>query len=249
MKKSISVFLLSVLVATSGIADVLPLQCKVTEPKTVFSCGNGTGNAPSIEDPEAILVSGCVPPSGYSFGGWQLGDNGPVLNLATIINSQDILPLMDSYVFGNMEMTASYVPLVNLETFSSKESIVGAMYNPDVNRIYYEFPSGGMVLKPICSSASTGDGIVSIMVDGYTQELPTASSAVDLSQSGNHCWIGIEAPYHSGMKYVYVASYDDCKTDCVNDPMNLALMCVTDVSDQSLYDSVAQKIVSAMLGM
>jgi hypothetical protein len=249
MMKAVKLFLsLSLLFVSAVNADVLPLQCKSSEQQTVFSCGVGDGEAVIGDgDSEILFVSGCVAPRGYAFGGWKIENMGVVLNIATFANTIKNPP-PEPQMFGNVEMVANWIPLVDIGAFSTKETIIGVMYNPNINKIYYEFPSGGMVLNTICSDEEVGDGTAIISAMGETEVLPTASSAVDLSKSGNYCWIGIDAPNGAGMKYVSFGYNSDCQYSCAELPVMIPLIKYEEPAYATIYDMVISQMLAIMLG-
>ncbi len=243
MKKSISVFLLSVLVATSGIAGGVPLQCKTNNTDVEFSCGDGSGTQTMVDD--FLLMTTCVAPDGYAFAGWKMDELGPVINFATIFNSQDKLNQEPPYVFGGIKYTANYIQNIDVDTFDVNESIVGAIYNPDINRVYYEFPSGGLTIKPICSSHSTGDGAIEVVLDGSSVSLPTASADFDLSQPGDNCWIEVESPHVSnGTRVNMMESCENCAYIAVE----LPLMGNYTPEYKEEFSVIMSRIIALMLG-
>ena len=246
MIKVVGLFL-SLLFVGTAFADVSPLQCKANDIKTTFSCDDWSYDA-SIED-EVFIASPCVAPDGYAFGGWRVGNMPAVLNVATLVPYLlGTSSVQEPPIIGDIELTPNWIPLVDVENFSVKEPVLGVMYNPEINKIYYEFPSGGMVVNPICSAESVGDGTATVSVMGEVEIMPTASKAVDLSKSGDYCWIGIETSDGAGVKYISFGSYSDCKSECMEIPLVVPIYRYAEPAIQSVVDMIMAQILTILLG-
>ena len=247
--KAINLFLsLSLLFVSVAAADVLPLQCKSSERNTIFVCDDWSQVAPNGVDDEYFIMSPCVAPDGYAFGGWQIGNMPAVLNVATFFNTINNPDVSEPEIIGDIKMVPNWVPLIDVDDFSVKESVLGVMYNPEINKIYYEFPSGGMVVNPICSAEEVGDGTATISVMGDVEVMPTASKAVDLSKPGDYCWIGIESPDAAGVKYISFGSYSDCKSECMTIPLIFPIYRYAEPSIGAVVDNVLSQILTVLLG-
>ena len=247
--KVIKLFVFLLLFVGAAVAEVLPLQCKSDDFKVFFSCDGWIEESPSGVDDEKFIISPCVAPAGYAFGGWKMDGMGAVLNVATIMpyllgkNT-----LQDPSFVGDLTLVANWVPIVDVDSFSVKELVSGVMYNPELNRVYYEFSSGGIVLKTVCSSESEGDGSAVINIGGDVETMPTATKAVDLSKPGNYCWYGVEEPYGTNNKYVSVGSYSDCENECPELLMIVPLYRYIEPAYASLYDSLVSQMLKVLLG-
>jgi hypothetical protein len=248
--KAIKLFLsLSLLFVSAATADVLPLQCKSSDMNIIFACDDWYQIAPNGLDDESFIMSPCVAPNGYAFGGWKMNNMPVVLNVATFLNTMLSNPdIAEPAIIGDIEMEPNWVPLVDIENFSVKEPVLGVMYNPEINKIYYEFPSGGMVVNPICSAESVGDGTATVSVMGEMEVVPTASKAVDLSKPGDYCWIGIETSDGAGVKYISFGSYSDCKSECMEIPLMVPIYRYVEPEIQSVVDMIMSQILTIMLG-
>lgn len=246
--KIINAFLsLLLLFVGTAFADVAALQCKSSEQKTIFSCGDFSVDAPNGLDNEVFIFAPCVAPTGYAFGGWKVENMGVVFNVATYFNAM-MNPPQDPVIVGDVNLVANWIPLIDIDTFSIKEKVVGFLYNPELKKVYYEFASGGIVLNTICSSEDVGDGVANITVDGEVGTLPTASNAVDLSTPGDTCWIGIDAPNGDGMKYISIGTDSDCQNSCAEIPIMLPLYRYVEPGYATVYDAVISQMLSVMLG-
>lgn len=247
--KAINLFLsLSLLFVSAAAADVLPLQCKSSERNTIFACDDWSQVAPNGVDDEYFIMSPCVAPDGYAFGGWQIGNMPAVLNIATFFNTINNPDVSEPEIIGDIKMVPNWVPLIDVDNFSVKESVLGVMYNPEINKIYYEFPSGGMVVNPVCSAESVGDGTATISIMGDVEVVPTASKDVDLSKPGDYCWIGIETSDGAGVKYMLFDSFSDCESECANIPLIVPIYRYAEPSIRAVVDNVLSQILTVLLG-
>jgi hypothetical protein len=232
--KVLKYFILA-LFCSSAFAANAPLTCAVSNESQTFTCGEsgvgdplcGTGNSDDV-----IFASCCSPRnSGYVFGGWKIRGTNVILNIQTIFNSENMLEQMPP-VIGGIQFDAQWVPSVDIDTFDVKDELVGFMLNPETNTAYYEFASGGVTLKAILSSNSTGDGVASL----FGENLPTASSSAILSGAGEYCWIGVD-----GKKYVLVGPQSDCV-------MLLSEFAIAKWTASDEYNMVVPPLLSIMMG-
>ncbi len=228
-------YFISIIFCFSAFAADVPLTCAVNDENMVFTCGEngvgdplcGTGNSDDV-----IFASCCSPRnSGYVFGGWKIRGTNAILNLQTIFNSENMLEQMPP-VIGGLQFDAQWIPSVDIDTFNVNEELVGFMLNPETNTAYYEFASGGVTLKAVLSSNSTGDGVAGLL----GENLPTASSSAILSGAGEYCWIGVE-----NRKYVLIGQ----DTDCL---FLLAEFAIVKWEDPTTYSMIVPPLLSIMLG-
>lgn len=232
--KVLKYFILT-LFCSSAFAANMPLTCVVNNENMTFTCGeNGVGDPLCGSDnaDETLFVSCCSPRnSGYVFGGWKIRGTNVILNIQTIFNSENMLEQMPP-VIGGIQFDAQWIPSVDIDTFDVKDELVGFMLNPETSTAYYEFASGGVTLKAVLSSNSTGDGVASLL----GENIPTASSSAILSGVGEYCWIGVD-----GKKYVLVGPQSDCA-------MLLSEFAMAKWEDPTTYSMIIPPLLSIMLG-
>ena len=232
--KVLKYFILT-LFCSSAFAANVPLTCAVNNENMTFTCGeNGVGDPLCGSDnaDETLFVSCCSPRnSGYVFGGWKIRGTNVILNIQTIFNSENMLEQMPS-VIGGIQFDAQWIPSVDIDTFDINDELVGFMLNPETSTAYYEFASGGVTLKAILSSNSTGDGVASLL----GANIPTASSSAILSGAGEYCWIGVD-----GKKYVLIGPQSDCA-------MLLSEFAMAKWEDPTTYSMIVPSLLSIMLG-
>ena len=232
--KVLKYFILT-LFCSSAFATNVPLTCAVNNENMTFTCGeNGVGDplCGSGNADETLLISCCSPRnSGYVFGGWKIRGTNVILNIQTIFNSENMLEQMPP-VIGGIQFDAQWIPSVDIDTFDINDELVGFMLNPETNTAYYEFASGGVTLKAVLSSNSTGDGVASLL----GENIPTASSSAILSGAGEYCWIGVD-----GKKYVLVGPQSDCA-------MLLSEFAMAKWEDPTTYSMIVPPLLSIMMG-
>ena len=224
-------------------AAELPLQCATSTYGTViFDCGDGTVYTPGDGD-DTLTDHTCVAPDGYAFGGWKYMD-GLILNIAVALNNQDMEQNLPPYVYGSPTITAHWVKNIDVDAFDVHENVLHASYNYKINRVYYAFPSGGATIKAICSSATSGDGSISVSLAGNTTVLPTASRDFDLSDPGDNAWLEMESPYVPNGNRVLVGP---C-SNWIEMAVYLPLMGYEFPEYKQDIDKFVSKFVSALLG-
>ena len=232
--KVLKYFILT-LFCSSAFAANVPLTCAVSNESETFTCGeNGVGDPLCGSDnTDDILVASCCSPreKGYVFGGWKIRGTNAILNLQTIFNSENMLEQAWP-VIGQKQLDAQWNPSVDIDTFNVNEELVGFMLNPETNTAYYEFASGGVTLKAVLSSNSTGDGVASLLGEAF----PTASSSAILSNAGEYCWIGVE-----NRKYVLIGQGTDCL-------FLLAEFAIVKWQDPMTYSMIVPPLLSIMMG-